>query len=339
MLIQENFSLKKYNTFKVDIKARFFAEVYFFEDLKKILNFVKEKEIPYLILGGGSNILFTQDFEGLVIVLRLKGITENIITENNVLVSSKSGEIWHEFVKYCVSKNYGGIENLSLIPGNVGTSLVQNIGAYGVEIKDVFHSCKVLDVKNLSIKTLKLEDCKFGYRDSIFKSSQKNKYIILEVSFLLTTSQHIINIAYGDIKQELIINGIENPSIKDASDAVISIREKKLPNTNIIGNAGSFFKNPTIPKEKFDILQKKHGNIPNYLNGNYVKIPAAWLVEKSGWKGKTIGNVGTHPHQALVIINATGKASGKEILDFSSKIIDSVKEKFDIELEREVNVV
>jgi len=271
--------------------------------------------------------------------LRLKGITENIIDENNVLVSSKSGEIWHEFVKYCVSKNYGGIENLSLIPGNVGTSLVQNIGAYGVEIKDVFHSCKVLDIKNLSVKTLKLEDCKFDYRDSIFKSSPKTNYIILEVSLLLTTSQHIINIAYSDIQQELISNGIENPSIKDVSDAVIGIREKKLPNTNITGNAGSFFKNPIILKEKFDIIQKKYNDIPSYSNGNYVKIPAAWLVEKSGWKGKTIGNVGTHPNQALVIINATGKASGKEILDFSSKIINSVKEKFDIELEREVNIV
>jgi len=339
MLIYKNFSLKRYNTFKIDVKTKFFTEVFSIEDLKYVLIFTKERNIPYLILGGGSNILFTQNFEGLVIALYLKGITEKTINENNVLVSSKSGEIWHDFVKYCISKNYGGLENLSLIPGNVGTSLVQNIGAYGIEIKDIFYSCKVLDTKKLNIKTLKLEDCKFGYRDSIFKNSERGKYIILEVSFMLTTSQHRINIAYGDIQRELISRGIENPSIKEVSESVISIREKKLPDTNIIGNAGSFFKNPIISKEKFEILQTKFNDIPNYSNGDSVKIPAGWLVEKSGWKGKIIGNVGTHPQQALVIVNATGKASGKEILDFSSKIINSVKEKFDIELEREVNIV
>jgi len=339
MLIQHDISLKDYNTFRINAKAKFFAEVCSLENLEKVLNFTKEKNVPYLVLGGGSNILFTRDFEGLVIALRLKGITEKIISDNNILVSSKSGEIWHDFVKYCISKNYGGLENLSLIPGNVGTSLVQNIGAYGVEVKDIFYSCKVLDVKNLNIKTLKLEDCKFGYRDSIFKSLERGRYIILEVTFMLTTSQHRINIAYGDIQQELINKNIENPSIKDISDVVISIRERKLPNTNIVGNSGSFFKNPIITKEKFDILQKRFNSIPNYLSGNYVKIPAGWLVEKSGWKGKTIGNVGTYPQQALVIVNATGKASGKEILNFSNSIINSVKEKFDIELETEVNII
>jgi len=339
MIIQQNFSLKEYNTFKSDVKAKFFSEVCSFEDLESALKFTKEKKIPLLILGGGSNILFTQDFQGLAIALRLKGITENIIDENKILVTSKAGEIWHEFVQYCISKNYGGLENLSLIPGNVGTSLVQNIGAYGVEIKDVFHSCKVLDINSLELKVLNLEDCEFGYRDSIFKGSQKGKYIILEASFLLTTSIHNINTNYNDIQLELINNNITNPSIKDISDVVIKIRKRKLPNTNITGNAGSFFKNPVISKEKFQILQLKFENIPNYINEDSVKIPAAWLVEKSGWKGKIEGNVGTHPEQALVIINATGKATGKEILDFSNKIINSVKEKFDIELEREVNVL
>jgi len=339
MLIQRDFSLKKYNTFKIDVKASFFAEVYSLEDLEKVLSFTKKEGIPYLILGGGSNILFTQDFQGMAIALRLKGLTEKIINENAVLVTSKAGEIWHDFVQYCVSKNYGGLENLSLIPGNVGTSLVQNIGAYGVEIKDTFHSCKVLDTNNLSIKTLKLEDCNFGYRNSIFKSSQKGRYIIIEVSFLLTTSEHKINIAYGDIKQELSTYDIRKPSIKDISNAVINIRKRKLPDTSIVGNAGSFFKNPVISKEKFDDLQIKFNNIPSYLSGDYVKIPAGWLVEKSGWKGKIIGNVGTHPNQALVIINATGNATGAEILEFSDKIVNSVKEKFDIELEREVNVI
>ncbi|KFC39247.1 UDP-N-acetylenolpyruvoylglucosamine reductase [Elizabethkingia anophelis] len=339
MQLQENFSLKQYNTFQVEAKALFFIEVHSIEELKEALHFSKEKNIPYLILGGGSNMLLTKDYEGLIIALRLKGIAEEKADENRVLVTAKAGENWHNFVLYCISKNYGGLENLSLIPGNVGTSPIQNIGAYGTEIKDTFHSCKVLDTEDFKVKTLNLKDCHFGYRDSIFKSTAKGRYIILEVSFLLTTHEHKISATYGAIQQELDKNNITSITIKDISDAVIAIRQSKLPDPAITGNAGSFFKNPVIPAEQFNSLKIIFENIPSYPNGDEVKVPAGWLIEQCGWKGKTINNVGCHPLQALVIINATGKATGKEVFDFSSQIINSVKEKFGIELEREVNIL
>ena len=290
-------------------------------------------------MGGGSNILFTKDFEGLAIQLNLKGISEEFLNENEVLVTAKAGENWHEFVMFCLNKNYGGLENLSLIPGNVGTSPMQNIGAYGTEIKDHFLSCKVLNLQTLEVENFDLEKCRFGYRDSIFKQEGKNKYVILEVSFKLTTQNHTIKTEYGAIKSELENLGIKNPTIQDVSKAVINIRQSKLPDPKKIGNAGSFFKNPTIPLTQFEGLKLKFENIQGYPNGNFVKIPAGWLIEQCGWKGKQIGNVASHQLQSLVIINATGNASGKEIFDFSTLIIDSVKEKFGIELEREVNIL
>jgi UDP-N-acetylmuramate dehydrogenase len=338
MTIQENFSLKKFNTFGVDISARYFAEVSSVEELKKAVKFSIIQSINLLILGGGSNILFTKDFDGLVIHLNLKGITEEYFNDDEVLITAKSGENWHEFVQYCLNKNHGGLENLSLIPGNVGTSPIQNIGAYGTEIKDVFHSCKVLNLTNFKIENLNLEQCKFGYRNSIFKE-KKDKYVILEVKFKLTTRNHKINTEYGAIKTELQKMEIENPTIQDVSRAIIHIRKSKLPDPKIVGNAGSFFKNPTIKASQFLKIQKNHPEIPYYPNENIVKIPAGWLIEKCGWKGKQIGNVATHHLQSLVIINKTGNASGKEIFDFSAKIIDSVKEKFGIKLEREVNII
>lgn len=336
MNIQENFSLQQYNTFGVEAKTKYFAEVNSVEELKETLRL---SHSPLLILGGGSNLLFTKDFEGLVIKLNLKGITEQITDENHVLVTAKAGENWHEFVQKTISENYGGLENLSLIPGNVGTCPIQNIGAYGTEIKDHFVSCKALNIETLEIETIDLEQCKFGYRDSIFKTSSKGKYVILEVTFKLTTKNHHIKTEYGAISSELKNLGIENPTIQDVAKAVINIRQSKLPNPAETGNAGSFFKNPTIPLAQFENLKEQFPEIQGYPNGDFVKVPAGWLIENAGWKGKQIGNVASHKLQALVIINATGNATGKEIYDFSTQIINSVKEKYGIELEREVNII
>lgn len=337
--MQENFSLKPFNTFGVEAKAKYFVEVNTVEELIKTLKHSHTQTLPLLFLGGGSNILFTKDFDGLAIQLNLKGISEKFLNEEEVLVTAKAGENWHEFVMYCLNKNYGGLENLSLIPGNVGTSPMQNIGAYGTEIKNHFVSCKVLNLQTLEVENFNLEKCRFGYRDSIFKQEGKNKYVILEVSFKLTTQNHTIKTEYGAIQSELENLGIINPTIQDVSKAVINIRQSKLPDPKKIGNAGSFFKNPTIPLAQFEDLKLKFDNIQGYPNGNFVKVPAGWLIEQCGWKGKQIGNVASHQLQSLVIINATGNASGKEIFDFSSLIIDSVKEKFGIELEREVNIL
>jgi UDP-N-acetylmuramate dehydrogenase len=337
--MQENFSLQPYNTFGVDAKARYFAEIYSIEELKEALNFADTQALPILFLGGGSNILLTKDFEGLAIKLSLKGIHEDLINENTVLVTAKAGENWHEFVMFCLEKNYGGLENLSLIPGNVGTSPMQNIGAYGTEIKDIFVSCTVLNLENFQLETFNLEQCKFGYRDSIFKQEGKGKYVILEVTFTLTRQNHKTKTEYGAIKSELGNLGIQNPTIQDISKAVINIRQSKLPDPKEIGNAGSFFKNPTILLTQFEELQQKFENIQGYPNGDFVKVPAGWLIEQCGWKGKQIGNIASHKLQSLVIVNATGSATGKEIFDFSTEIINSVKEKFGIELEREVNII
>ena len=339
MTIQENISLQPYNTFGVNVNAAFFTEVYSVEELIEALQFSKEKQLPLLLLGGGSNILLTKDYDGLVIKLNLKGITYENTDENTVLVTSKAGENWHQFVEWCLRHNYGGLENLSLIPGNVGTSPMQNIGAYGTEIKDHFYECKALNIETLKVETFNKEQCQFGYRESFFKREGKNLYVILEVTFKLTTQNHQISVEYGAIQSELEAMNISNPTIQDISKAVINIRESKLPNPKVIGNAGSFFKNPVIPTTLYETLKRTFNNMPAYPNGEYTKVPAGWLIEHAGWKGKQIGNVASHSKQALVIINATGEATGKEIFDFSTRIIDSVKEQYKIELEREVNIV
>lgn len=337
--MHENFSLQHYNTFGIDAKARYFTEVSSVEELLEALNTPITQTLPLLFLGGGSNILLTQDFKGLAVQLNLKGIHEDLISENEVLVTVKAGENWHEFVLFCLEKNYGGMENLSLIPGNVGTSPMQNIGAYGVEIKDTFVSCTVLNLENLQLETFNREQCQFGYRDSVFKQEGKGKYVIVEVSFILTRKNHQLKTSYGAIQSELEKSRIKHPTIQDISKAVINIRQSKLPDPKKTGNAGSFFKNPTIPLTQFEELQQKFDNIQGYPNGDFVKVPAGWLIEQCGWKGRQIGNVASHQLQSLVIINATGKATGKEIFDFSTMIIDSVMEKFGIELEREVNII
>lgn len=342
MKIYENFSLKNYNTFGVEAAARYFAVVTSVEELIEILRSAQQKDFLQtkpLFLGGGSNILFTQDYEGLVIKLNLRGIAEQVLNGNEVLVTAMAGENWHEFVLYCLNRGYGGIENLSLIPGNVGTSPMQNIGAYGVEIKDIFEKCKVLNLQTLEIETLGNAACKFGYRDSIFKNEAIGKHVILDGTFKLTTGNHKIRIEYGAIKSELERQNITNPTIRDVSNAVISIRQSKLPDPNLLGNAGSFFKNPTVSEREFANLKQKFTEIPGYAGGERVKVPAGWLIEQCGWKGKQIGNVASHHLQALVIVNKTGEASGLEIFEFSQQIIDSVEERFGIKLEREVNII
>lgn len=337
--MHENFSLKPYNTFGVEANAKYFIEAHSIEELKKALEFSNSNNLSLLFIGGGSNILLTKDFDGLAIKLSLKGISEENLNDHEVLITAKAGENWHEFVLFCLNRNLGGLENLSLIPGNVGTSPMQNIGAYGTEIKDVFVDCQVLNLETLEVETFDIEKCRFGYRDSVFKQEGKGKYVILEVTFKLTKENHAIKTEYGAIKAELEKLGIHNPTIQDVSKAVINIRQSKLPDPKVTGNAGSFFKNPTIPLAQFEGLKQKSENIQGYPNGEFVKVPAGWLIEQCGWKGKQIGNVASHPLQSLVIINATGNATGQEIFNFSTEIINSVKEKFDIELEREVNII
>lgn len=337
--MQENFSLKPYTTFGVEAKAKYFVEIQSEDELKKAVSFAHTQNLPLLFLGGGSNILLTKDFDGLAIKLNLKGISESIINDDEVIVTAKAGENWHQFVEFCLSKNYGGLENLSLIPGNVGTCPIQNIGAYGTEIKDYFVECKALNLQTLEVESFNLDKCRFGYRDSIFKQEAKGKFVILEVSFKLTRRNHHIKTEYGAIQSELQNLGILHPTIQDISRAVINIRQSKLPDPKKIGNAGSFFKNPTISLSQFQELKSKFETIQGYPNNDVVKVPAGWLIEQCGWKGKQIGNVATHTLQSLVIINATGNATGKEIFDFSTMIIDSVKEKFGIYLEREVNIL
>lgn len=337
--MQENFSLKSFNTFGVDVSADYFAEVTTIEELKEVLRFTKTNALPLLLLGGGSNVLLTKNFNGLAVYLNLKGISEEKTDDNTVLVTAKTGENWHQFVLHNLENNYGGLENLSLIPGNVGTSPMQNIGAYGTEIKDVFENCKALNIDTLEIEDFDAERCNFGYRESFFKRLGKDKYVILEVTFKLTTQHHNISVEYGAIQSELDKTGIETPTIKDISNAVIAIRQSKLPDPKHIGNAGSFFKNPTIPRSQYEELQSQFPEIPGYPNGDFVKVPAGWLIEQSGWKGKQIGNVACHQLQALVLINATGNATGREIFNFSTEIIQSVKNNYGIELEREVNII
>lgn len=339
MTIQENISLRSYNTFGVAVNAKYFTEVTTIEELLLALDYASKNTLATLFLGGGSNILFTKDFEGLVIRLNFKGISSERINNDEVLVTAQAGENWHQFILFCLENNFGGLENLSLIPGNVGTSPMQNIGAYGVEIKDVFHQCKVLNLETLSVETFDTERCAFGYRESYFKRDGKGKYIILEVTFRLTTRNHMIKTEYGAIKDELNNMGVTYPTIQQVSQAVINIRQSKLPDPKITGNAGSFFKNPSVSREQFERLKVKFEGVPGYPNDDLVKVPAGWLIEKAGWKGNQIGNVACHRQQALVIINATGDATGDEIYKFSDKIITSVKDQFNIELEREVNIV
>ena len=336
MIIKNNITLKPFNTFGIDVNASEFASINSIQDLKDVLN---TSPSDLLILGGGSNLLLTKDIDALVLQINLKGISVISSTKNSVQIEVAAGENWHELVCWCLEENFGGLENLSLIPGNVGTAPIQNIGAYGVELKDSFVSCKALDIQTKELRTFTKEECNFGYRNSVFKEELKGQYIITSVVFELSRQEHRLKTNYGAIESELQNYGISEPTIQDISKAVISIRNSKLPDPKIIGNSGSFFKNPVISSSNFKVLKSQFPLIPHYtISENSIKIPAAWLIDTAGFKGKTFGNYGVHAKQALVLVNYGG-ASGKDILKLSIQIQKAVKLIFDIDLETEVNIL
>lgn len=333
-----NVSLKPFNTFGIDASASYLEEVTSIEELKDLVKSPVFQENSRLILGGGSNLLLTQNFEGLVVKMNIKGIESIKEDANTIWIKAGAGVIWHEFVLYCVGHNYAGVENLSLIPGTVGAAPMQNIGAYGIEIKDVFDSLTALNIETQQLETFDLATCRFGYRESIFKHEARGKYIIVEVTFKLNKNASF-HIEYGAIKDTLAEMGITELSIKAISDAVIHIRQSKLPDPTQIGNAGSFFKNPEISTEQFLKLKNEFPAIPSYpINETSVKVPAGWLIEQAGWKGQRFGNVGVHTKQALVLVNYGG-GNGNEIKELSEKIQASIFEKFGIRLSAEVNFV
>ena len=337
MEIQNNFSLKKYNTFGMEAKAKQFVAVHSIAELKTILK--ENKSQKKFILGGGSNMLLTKDIDALVVHIDLKG--RKVIKEEAdfVWVESQAGENWHEFVLWTIEQNFGGLENMSLIPGNVGTTPVQNIGAYGTEIKDTFVSCEALSIENQEIKTFTNSECHFGYRESVFKNEVKDLYIITSVVFKLTKANHKINTSYGDITAELATKNITKPTLKEVSNAVIAIRKSKLPDPKELGNSGSFFKNPILLKTDFEKIHLKFPEMKYYeISETEVKVPAGWLIEQAGFKGKRFGNAGIHKNQALVLVNY-GNASGQEILDISKNIQDTIFKIFGIHIEAEVNVI
>lgn len=337
MQILRNYSLKNYNTFGIDVKADSFISVENTEELKSILRKTYSSEI--LLLGGGSNMLLTGDIHKMVIHLNLQG--REVISEDNneVLVKAMAGENWHQFVLWTLEHDFGGLQNLSLIPGNVGTAPIQNIGAYGVELKDCFVSCTALHIQTLQEKEFDLENCKFGYRNSVFKNELKGQYVITSVTFRLSKKHHKFSIDYGAIKNELEKSEISAPSIKDISEAVIRIRQSKLPDPRKLGNSGSFFKNPVISREEFERLEKKFPEIPFYeVAEEEIKIPAGWLIEQAGLKGYRNGDAGVHEKQALVLVNY-GSANGEAILDLAKHVQQKVRERFLIDLEPEVNII
>ncbi len=336
MLILNDISLKDYNTFGIDVMAKHFVSVNTIDELTTALK-LKEYSKKF-ILGGGSNILLTKNMDALVIHINLKG--KEIVSQikDTVIVKSQAGENWHEFVLWCLKQDYGGLENMSLIPGNVGTAPIQNIGAYGVELKDHFISCEAIDLQTLERKTFNNSDCDFGYRNSIFKQAAKGKYIITSVNFRLSIKNHTLRTNYGSIQEEL--NSLKViPTIQNISKAVINIRESKLPNPKEIGNSGSFFKNPIINKTQFKILEEKFPDVPSYsISEETIKVPAGWLIEKAGFKGKTFKNYGVHKKQALVLVNYGG-AKGGDILKLSKLIQETIYRIFDISIETEVNIL
>ncbi|MGI4805856.1 MAG: UDP-N-acetylmuramate dehydrogenase [Janthinobacterium lividum] len=335
--IRENISLKNFNTFGVEVHARYLVEINHEDELSELFLDPKWLQIPRLVLGGGSNMLFTKDFEGLVVRINIRGI-EHRINHEDVHVEAGAGESWKELVDYCVVHGFAGMENLSLIPGSVGASPVQNIGAYGVELKDVFESCQAFEIASQHKKTFIKEACGFGYRESIFKSELKNQFIITSVKFKLSL-QPKVNTTYGAIEDELRKREISNPTIQDISKVVSQIRVSKLPDPATIGNAGSFFQNPIIDYAAFEELKTRFPEVVNYPAGDQkVKLAAGWLIEQCGWKGKIFGQTGTWKNQALVLVNH-GNASGSEIYALSSQIIDSVYQKFGVKLHREVNIL
>lgn len=337
MQIKENLSLKPFNTFSIDVSARYFVVCSTAQEIMNTLQNHEFQELPILILGGGSNILFTGNFDGVVLKPDLQGIAVISETDTTITIEAQAGTVWDEFVNYCVQNNWGGIENLALIPGCVGASPIQNIGAYGVEVKDTFYSLKALELTTCEIKEFLHADCQFGYRDSIFKQAAKNKYIILSVQFVLNKTPKI-NIKYGAIQQELDAMQVEVPTIQDVYKAICAIRQSKLPDPKEIGNAGSFFKNPYISTELYLTLKQKHPSIIAYFEQDKWKIAAGWLIEQCGWKGYKNEDVGVHAKQALVLVNY-GAAKGADIISLAKQIQTSVFDTFGIEIHPEVNFI
>jgi UDP-N-acetylmuramate dehydrogenase len=337
MQIRTDFSLKNYNTFGIEAKATQFVAVHNLEELRTVL--AENKSQKKFILGGGSNMLLTKDIDALVIHIDFKG--KKIIQENEdaVWVECQAGENWHEFVLWTIDNNFGGLENMSLIPGNVGTTPVQNIGAYGTEIKDTLTFCNAMIIENQDMETFTKDACHFGYRESVFKNEAKDQYIITSVVFELTKRNHRINTSYGDITAELNKKNITNPTLKDVSDAVIAIRQSKLPDPKELGNSGSFFKNPILLKTDFEKIHQQFPEMKYYeVSDTEVKVPAGWLIEQAGFKGKRFGDAGIHKNQALVLVNY-GKATGQEILAVSETIQETIFNTFGIHIEAEVNVI
>jgi UDP-N-acetylmuramate dehydrogenase len=338
MLFSENFSLKKYNSFGIAASARYFASFDSVQQLAELLHANKETVHQTMILGGGSNILFTRDFDGVVLKNELAGIEVIKEDADAVYIKAGAGVNWHQFVLYCIEHNYAGVENLSLIPGNVGASPMQNIGAYGVEIKDVFHSLEAFHLQDKKQVEFNLAECEFGYRESVFKGKYRNKFVILNVTYRLGKHPQF-NISYGAINQELQNMGVQELSIAAVSQAVINIRRSKLPDPAVIGNAGSFFKNPEVDNDRFNALRERYPAIVGYdLHNGKTKLAAGWMIEQCGWKGYRKGDAGCHSLQALVLVNY-GNAKGEEVFALSADIIASVEEKFGVTLQREVNII
>jgi len=341
-MIEENISLKKYNTFGIEVTAHYFARFSSVDELSAHLDFlpptISPNSLPILILGGGSNLLFTKDFDGLVLKNELDGIEKIREDEEYVYIKAGAGVGWHQLVIHCIQNNWAGMENLSLIPGNVGASPMQNIGAYGVEIKDIFFELEAFHLKEKSVVTFNLKDCEFGYRESVFKRKYNKQFVILNVTYRLRKLP-VFKTAYAAIDQELNKMGVTDLSIQAISKAIVSIRQSKLPTPSEIGNAGSFFKNPEINQHQFESLSKEFPEIIGFpLAEQTVKLAAGWLIEQCGWKGYRNGDAGCYSKQALVLVNY-GHSTGAQILELSESIVASVKNKFGIELEREVNIV
>ncbi len=336
MVRHENIDLRPYNTFGISAKCNVLYKIRSKHELKSI---IKATEGPYFILGGGSNMLLTKDQENTILKNEIQGI--EIVSENDheIILKVGGGIVWHDLVIWSINQGFGGLENLSLIPGTVGAAPIQNIGAYGVELEQVFHSLNAIHLGTAKEETFYKADCVFGYRDSVFKQALKGQYFISNVTFILSKKEHSLNTSYGAIQSELEARVIINPTIKDISDVVIFIRQSKLPDPSEIGNSGSFFKNPIISKSAYENLLTRYPEIPSYpVDEKHVKIPAGWLIDKSGWKGKRIGDAGSFEKQALVLVNH-GNATGKEILDFAEMIIEDVNDKYGIELTPEVNIL
>ena len=339
MEMQENVSLKSHNSFGIDVNASLWVEVTTREELIEVLKDKRVRAQPSMILGGGSNVLFTRDFDGVVIKMNILGKEVLEEDEHMVLVNVGAGENWHELVLYSLDQGWGGLENLSLIPGTVGAAPMQNIGAYGVEVRQVFDHLTAVHREKGRTEIFDNEACKFGYRESVFKNKYKDHFVITHVAFRLSKKDHELDISYGAISQVLSGKGIIQPTIQDVSDAVISIRQSKLPDPDEIGNAGSFFKNPTVDKIDFEGLKAEFSTIPGYeLPGDRVKVPAGWLIEQAGWKGVIKGNIGVHKNQALVLVNY-GNGQGEDLKALALEIQDSVAKKFGIILTPEVNMV